>query len=316
MGVVLARISPPSFKPERDIPDLTGKVILVTGGNTGIGYETVKQLLLKNATVYLAARSPEKAGSAIERLKGETNGKAAVFLELDLADLKNVRKAAETFLEKEEKLDILINNAGVMNCPTDLLTKQGYDMQFGTNVIGHYFLTTLLLPALRKAATDTVPARVIHVSSGAHPLAPGRGVEFASIKDSPEREAWLKSKTKLLVSWRLYGQSKIGNIFLGNHFAKTYPDFLVSCSLHPGGIRSELQRHVAGWMQIAGNFFLFPTPMGALTQLWGATVATPSQVTGQYLVPWGRVAKPDKRAFDTKLEEEVIAYVKDAVKDV
>ncbi|KAJ7051102.1 NAD(P)-binding protein [Mycena amicta] len=286
MGVVLARISPPSFKPERDIPDLTGKVILVTGGNTGIGYETVKQLLLKNATVYLAARSPEKAGSAIERLKGETNGKDAVFLELDLADLKNVRKAAETFLEKEEKLDILINNAGVMNCATDLLTKQGYDMQFGTNVIGHYLLTTLLLPALRKAATDTVPARVIHVSSGAHPLAPGRGVEFASIKDSPEREAW-----------RLYGQSKIGNIFLGNYFAKTYPDFLVSCSLHPGAIRSELQR------------------MGALTQLWGATVATPAQVTGQYLMPWGRVAKPDKRAFDTKLEEEVIAYVKEAVKD-
>ncbi|KAF7303495.1 Short-chain dehydrogenase/reductase family protein [Mycena indigotica] len=315
MGAVLTRISPPSFKPERDIPDQTGKVIIVTGGNTGIGYETVKQLLLKNATVYLAARSAEKAAAAIARLKTETNGREAVFLELDLADLPSVKKSAQTFLAREEKLHVLINNAGVMNCPTDMLTNQGYDMQFGTNVIGHYLFTTLLLPALRKAATDTVPARAIHVSSAGHMLAPGRGIEFASITGSKERDRWVKAKGGFLAPWWLYGQSKLGNIYLANYFAKTYPDVLVSCSLHPGVIRSELQRHSAGWMQVIGNGIFYPTPLGALTQLWGATIATPAQVTGQYLVPWGRVATPDKRARDVKMEDEMIVFVKDAVKE-
>ncbi|KAJ7051079.1 hypothetical protein C8F01DRAFT_1067277 [Mycena amicta] len=307
MGGVLARLSPPSFKPERDMPDLTGKVTIVTGGNTGIGYETIKQLLLKNATVYLAARSPQKASAAIARLERETKGKTAVFLELDLADLKSVRKAAERFLEKEEKLDILFNNAGVASCPTDMLTKQGYDLQFGTNVIGHYLLTTLLLPALRNASTDTVPARVIHTASEAHKLAPGRGVEFESIKDAPERTEWLKRQ-------RLYGQSKLANIFVANHFAKTYPDILVSCSVHPGLIQSELGRYVLGWMQVAANYVIYPTPLGALTQLWGGTVATPAQITGQYLQPWGFVGAPEARALDAKLEAEVIAYVQEAVK--
>ncbi|KAF7303475.1 Short-chain dehydrogenase/reductase family protein [Mycena indigotica] len=314
MGGVLARLSPPSFQPARDIPDQTGKVILVTGGNTGIGYETVKQLLLKNATVYLAARSPEKAAIAIAQLKAETNGKEAVFLQLDLADLPSVKKAAEAFLAQEEKLDVLINNAGVMVCPPGELTKQGYDMQFGTNVIGHYLFTTLLLPALRKAATDTVPARALQVSSAGHAFAAGRGIDFTTMKGSAERDTWIKAKGSFMGPWRLYGQSKLGNIYIANYFAKTYPDFLVSCSLHPGSIKSDLQRHM-GWLRTMTDGLLYPTPFGALTQLWGATVATPGQITGQYLVPWGSVGKPDKRATDTKMEEEMIAFVKEAVKE-
>ncbi|KAJ7165742.1 NAD-P-binding protein [Mycena filopes] len=315
MGVLLARMLPPKFRPDRDIPDLTGKTIIVTGGNTGIGYETVKQLLLKNAKVYLAARSPEKAAAAIKSLEEETK-KTAVFLQLDLADLSSVRKAAETFLGQESKLDILFNNGGVMIPPTDVLTAQKYDLQFGTNVIGHFFLTELLLPALTKSFEESkIPARVVHTASQVHQLAPGNGVVFASLKGGPERDAWLKKTGTLKSRWLLYGQSKTGNILISNHFAKAHSDVLVSCALHPGPIQSGLQRHFAGWMQFFGNAFLFPTPMGAYTQLWAATIASPAQITGQYLVPWGKVGKPDKRTSNVKLEDEIVAFIKEQIKD-
>ncbi|KAJ7624061.1 hypothetical protein DFH06DRAFT_1230305 [Mycena polygramma] len=315
MGVVLARISPPKFRPERDMPDLSGKVVIVTGGNTGIGYQTVKQLLLKNAKVYLAARSPEKAAAAIKSLEAETK-KLPIFLELDLADLKKVRQTAETFLSQESKLDILFNNGGVMISPPEMLTAQNYDLQFGTNAMGHFFLTELLLPAFTKSYEETkTPARVIHTTSMGHKFAHGTGVEFASIKGGPERDAWVKKIGNYRCRLVLYGQSKMGNIFVSNHFAKAHSDVLVSCAVHPGGIKSDLQRHVSGWLQILGNAFLYPAPMGALAQLWAGTVATPAQITAQYVVPWGKIAKPDKRALNTKLEDEVVAYIKEQIKE-
>ncbi|KAJ7756696.1 hypothetical protein B0H16DRAFT_1538722 [Mycena metata] len=315
MGVALARLLPPKFRPERDIPDLSGKTIIVTGGNTGIGYETVKQLLLKNAKVYLAARSPEKATAAIKKLEEETN-KSAIFLQLDLADLPAVRRAAETFLSQESKLDILFNNGGVMISPPDLLTAQNYDLQFGTNVIGHFFLTELLLPALTKSFEESkVPARVIHTSSQGHAFAPKYGLVFESLKGGRERDAWVKKTGNWKSRMVLYGESKLGNIIISNHFAKAHSDVLVSCSLHPGSIKSELQRHVAGWLQVIGNALLFPTPLGAYTQLWAATVASPAQINGEYLVPWGKIGKADKRASSTKLESETIAYIREQIKD-
>ncbi|KAJ7164197.1 hypothetical protein C8R46DRAFT_1278288 [Mycena filopes] len=314
MGTVLARLSPPAFKPERDIPDLSEKVIIVTGGNTGIGYETVKQLLLKNAKVYLAARSADKATAAIERLETETK-RTAIFLQLDLADLPSVRRAAEAFLKLEPRLDILFNNGGVMTSPAELLTAQGHDLQFGTNVIGHFFFTELLLPALKRSHEETrVPARIVNTSSSGHEFAPGDGMDFVSLKGGPARDAWLKKKGAFFGPWALYGESKLGNIFISNYFAQAYgADVLVSCALHPGGIKTELQRHGAGWLQMVSQIMLFPAPMGALTQLWGATVATPAQVNGQYLVPWGKVGKSDKRALNTKLRDEVIAYIREQI---
>ncbi|KAJ7679461.1 hypothetical protein DFH06DRAFT_1316364 [Mycena polygramma] len=302
MGSFLARMSPPSFRPERDMPDLSGKIIIVTGGNTGIGYETVKQLLPKNAKVYLAARSPEKAAAAIKRLEGETK-KTAMFLQLDLADLPSVRKAAETFLGQESKLDILVNNGGIMISPPEMLTAQNHDLQFGTNVIGHFFFTELLLPALTKSYEERkVPARVINTSSYGHIFAPGTGMEFESLKGGPQRDAWVKQKGSFKAPWALYGESKMGNLFISNYFAKAHKDVLVSCGLHPDGIKTELQRRQN------------TSRMGALTQLWAATVATPEQITGQYLMPRGKVSKADNRVANRKLEDVVIAYLREQIK--
>ncbi|KZV80273.1 NAD(P)-binding protein, partial [Exidia glandulosa HHB12029] len=171
---VLSEALPPKPKwTAKDMPDCTGKVFIVTGGNSGIGLETVKELLKKGGKVYLAARSQSKADEAIEQLATDI-GKKAIFLELDLGSLSSVKRAAQTFIDLEPRLDGLINNAGVMGSPADMLTSEGYDLQFGTNVLGHWYFTKLLLPVL-VATSDAHPEdkpRVIHVSSNGHRMCP------------------------------------------------------------------------------------------------------------------------------------------------
>nr|GAT60381.1 short-chain dehydrogenase/reductase family protein [Mycena chlorophos] len=351
----------PKFQPERDIPDLSGRVMLVTGGNSGIGYETVKQLLLKGARVYLAARSKDKATTAIAKLEAETGGKRAVllpldladldslllkgarvylaarsedkataaiakldvetggtgkravFLPLDLADLDSVRKAAERFLELEEKLDLLLNNAGVMNVPTEMLTAQGYDLQFGTNAIGHFLLTELLLPALLKSKETTgIPARIVHVSSIGHNLAPTSGIDYTSLKGGPERDTWLKNADGWVLksSWRLYGQSKLTNILMSNYFARLHAGRIVSCAVHPGPVKTELGRFSPGWMRVLNRLFFYPASVGASTQLWAGTTAGAEEINGKYFVPFCKPSEPSKLARHVGKQEEVVAYLK------
>ncbi|KAF7327166.1 Short-chain dehydrogenase/reductase family protein [Mycena kentingensis (nom. inval.)] len=320
MGVILSHLFPPAFVPSRDIPSLSGKVMLVTGGNTGIGLETVRQLLSKGAKVYLAARSKAKGMQAIVALEAEMrqSGRSAnpgevVFLQLDLADLRSVRRAAEEFLEKEERLDVLFNNGGVMTPPTEQLTAQGHDLQFGVNVIGHYFLTELLVPALLKSTVDTgIPARIINTASSGHAYVPrpGTGIDFISLKGSAERDAWIKKKGGFKAPWCLYGESKMGNILMSDYYAEKYGEGqIVSCALHPGGIRTELQRNSGSIAQTAAQMLLYPAPMGALTQLWAGTAAEPNSINGKYLEPWARISKPDKRAKNVELRKEVMTYL-------
>ncbi|KAJ7182395.1 NAD(P)-binding protein [Mycena crocata] len=320
----------PKFNPARDIPDLSGKVILVTGGNSGIGYETVKALLLKNATVYLAARSPSKGKEAIAQLETDT-GKRAEFLELDLADLKSVRRAAEAFLARESRLDILFNNGGVMIPPTDQLTAQGYDLQFGTNTIGHFFFTELLaspvlfltlcanymmyqLAALTAShAHFNVPARIIHTTSTGHTVSPKREVFLDAVKGGPARDALVKKWGKLTAPWNLYGASKLGNIIVSNYYAKAHSDVLVSCALHPGLIQSGVQRHGPGVLKFITRIAFSPTPVGAYTQLWAGTVAAPKDINGKYFLPVGIDRKPGGLGGDSEIAADVIAYLKGAV---
>ncbi|KAF8195292.1 hypothetical protein K438DRAFT_1760948 [Mycena galopus ATCC 62051] len=288
MGSIIARLSPPSFRPERDIPDLSGKIILVTGGNTGIGYETIKQLLLKNAKVYLAARSPEKAAAAIKRLEYETH-RRAIFLQLDLADLRSVRRSAETFLAQEARLDILFNN-------------------------GLQRKITTFLPALTNSYQHTQTlARVINTSSRAHASALGNGLDYVSLKGGPERDAWIKKMGEFSGSLELYHESKIGNVFVSNYFAKAHSDVLVSCAISPGPINTDLQRHAAGFLQVLTRALFYPAPLGAFTQLWGATLATPEQINGQYLIPWGKVGKADPRTANQKLEDQALKYIREQI---
>jgi len=313
---------PPSskFEPTRDIPDLTGKVVIVTGGNTGIGFHTVRELLLKNAKVYLAARSLSKAKEAIEKLEKET-GKKSIFLQLDLGDLNSINKAAREFLSKENKLDILFNNAGVMVPPTDQLTSQGYDLQFGTNVLGHYYFTTLLLPALKRSTEVTgKKARVVNTSSMGHMFAPGSGIEWSSLKGGKERDDQIKKWGTSRIpgkgaGWLLYGTSKIGNIMFSHILNRYHGEYVASYSVHPGGIRTELQRHGAPIERVISMGFLHPVKMGPLSQLWAGTMPDAENHVGGYLVPWARLGSADPRSANEQLQDELKVYLEKQVSD-
>ncbi|KAA1476966.1 NAD(P)-binding protein [Dentipellis sp. KUC8613] len=338
MGNSLSRISSvfqwidQSFPPKArwtavDMPDMDGKVAIVTGGNSGIGKETVKELLKKNAKVYMASRSKERCLQAIEDIKAET-GKEALFIKLDLSDLASVKQAAEEFLRfifgflcgdalpdvlspsKEQELDILINNGGLMGDPHDVLTAQGYDMQFGSNTLGPFYFTTLLLPALRAAAAkskqqnDEHSVRVVSVSSASHTMVDT--IQFDTLKDSKKR--------RNMGLQRLYGQSKLGTILFSKELAKrVHTDGIVSLSANPGMIATNIGRNLP---YIQGKFLGWlgkSAPQGAITQLWAATSAEAGAHNGAYAIPFARLGKPSPPAEDPKLASDLWAWMEEQV---
>ncbi|KAJ7025335.1 hypothetical protein C8F04DRAFT_1269226 [Mycena alexandri] len=299
-----------SFPPKSkfsvdDIPDLTGKVIIVTGANQGVGKETAKALLQHNAKVYIAARSEERAKEAIKDLKSQT-GKEAQFLLLDLADLHSVKRAAEEFTGKETQLHILFNNGGVMIPPMEQVTAQNIDLQFGTNVLGHFYLTKLLLPTLlaTAAATPGHPARVVNTSSLVSESV--HSINFNTLKDSPAR--------KRAGPNALYGQSKFGNAVFSNELQRRYSaEGIVSVALNPGNLKTELQRHIPGFMRSIINVMLYPVPYGALTQLWAGTTEEGASLGGKYLIPWARVGKSDPAAVDPEVGKALWTWLEEQV---
>ncbi|KAH9833337.1 uncharacterized protein C8Q71DRAFT_775100 [Rhodofomes roseus] len=305
---VVAQLFPgkPHFKTE-DIPDLTGKVVIVTGGNVGIGRETIKALLQHNAKVYMASRNKDKATAAIQALKEET-GKEAIFLELDLSVLASVRKAAAEFLSKEPELHILFNNAGVMWCPIEWVTADGFDMQFGTNVIGHFLFTELLMPAL-FAGTSSSPdhhARVVTTASSGAYL---NTLDWDTFKDTSQRK-----KTSPVV---LYNQSKLANAIVARQVAKQYADKgIISISLNPGGIDTELQRHAPKQRAIMRATILQPVAMGALTQLWAGVMPEALNHNGEFLIPWARLGKCRKEAYDDEVGQRLWAWLLEQTKEI
>ncbi|KAF5350745.1 hypothetical protein D9758_010401 [Tetrapyrgos nigripes] len=316
MGSVISSVIDTEFYPPEpkwstnDIPDLTGKVMIVTGANTGIGKETLKALLEHNAKVYLAARNQAKAEAAIEDIRQKT-GKEAIWLKLDLSDLKSVKAAAEEFGRKEKELHVLFNNAGVLGPNIEELTAQGYDLQFGTNVLGHFYFTKLVLPILISTAKNSPDGkvRVVNVSSSGHTHC--NKLDFNSFRESPVRK-------KIGSFPGLYAQSKFGNVLYSNELARRYGDQgIVSTSLNPGNLASDLYTHMPRPMVFLVNvLFLYPVELGALTQLYAGTSPEGANMNGKYLKPWARMGKTSRAAEDTKQSEELWKWLEEQVKDV
>ncbi|KAI0719007.1 NAD(P)-binding protein [Fomitopsis betulina] len=304
-----------SHPPQSDfstnqIPDLSGQVMLVTGGNSGLGKETVKVLLEHNAKVYMAARDEKKARAAIKELKSKI-GKEAIFLELNLANLASVKKSAEEFLSKEKQLHVLFNNAGVTCVPLDWVTDDGYDMTFGTNVVGPFLFTKLLLPTIlasQEAAHDQ-HTRIIWLSSLAAYFSP---LFFDTFKDGPARRKAGTHST--------YQQSKIANVMLARQCAQRFGgQGLVSLSVNPGTVQTDIMKHaeekekkITSWL-----YTFWPVEIGVSTSLWAGTMPEPIKYNGEFAIPWARVAEPCRsEAYDDNtgnklwdwLESEIAAY--------
>ncbi len=248
-----------------DIPDLAGRVAVVTGANGGLGLETARALAGAGATVVMAARNQDKARAARDDILNGNRGAVVDQVELDLGSLTSVRLAAETILARSDAIDILVNNAGVMGIP-ERRTEDGFEMQFGTNHLGHWAFTSHLLPALLRADA----ARVVTVTSTAHHF--GRPID----PDNPHLEGRYDP-------WRAYGQSKLANFHFGIGLQRRFEAAgaaATSLIAHPGLSNTDLQTHSVtetggGASQKFFEFLATTTGMsaarGSLSQLRAAT---------------------------------------------
>lgn len=294
-----------------DIPDLSGKVIIVTGGNAGIGYETAKALLTRNARVYIASRSPEKAKKAIDHLRLECGGKEAIFLPLDLASLKEVKACAEEFLSKEKKLHVLFNNGGVMEPPVDQLTKDRCDLTIGVNLLGHFYLTKLLLPALESGAQTSSDgkARVVNTSSFTYELS--SNLDYDLFRDGPTRKRSLSSTEKM------YSQSKFGNVVFSTELARRYGDEgIVSTSVNPGHIETDIQNSLSGARRFFIRRLTYPVAQGALTQLYAGSTTEGANLNGKHLAPWAQVYPQSSASQDPEIGETLWNWLEEQIQNV
>ncbi|GJQ13095.1 hypothetical protein GpartN1_g4886.t1 [Galdieria partita] len=286
----------------KDIPQVQGKTAIVTGSNTGIGLVTARELVRKGWHVVLACRNENKAKDAIKNIQNSTGKSSNVdFLPLDLASLQSVRDFSKLFLQKYKTLNLLINNAGVFATKFEL-TKDGHEIHFGVNHLGHFLLTNLLLQRLRESQ----PSRIVVVSSMAHQHTFREGILF----DDKKRNAPWKNIVERL---HAYGQSKLANLLFAKELAKRLQKTQVYVNaLHPGVIRSELFRSENPFLLLPIMAFARNTENGALTSLYVATSPDIEEknVRGAYFKPSATlpapyvrpaICTPSAKARDAKL---------------
>jgi NAD(P)-dependent dehydrogenase (short-subunit alcohol dehydrogenase family) len=249
-----------------DIPDQTGRIAIVSGANSGIGLETARMLALKGADVVLACRSKDKGDAAVARILAEQPRGKATFAALDLSDLDSVAAFAERFASDHQRLDLLVNNAGVMVPPLGR-TKQGFELQMGTNHLGHFALTARLLPLLES----TTGSRVVVVSSTAQ----------SAGRISRDDLNWERRSYRPLAA---YGQSKLANMMFALELHRRLSaagSSVRAVAAHPGWTATELQREV-GLARFFNPILAMKPPEGALPTLRAAV--DPSAASGSY---WG-----------------------------
>lgn len=257
-----------------DMPDLIGKVIIVTGANSGIGFEAAKEFARKGATTILACRSTYKAEVALDQIIAEIPNALAEIMPLDLASLASVRQFAADFLAKHDRLDVLVNNAGIMMVPYDT-TENGFERQFGTNHLGHFALTGLLFDLL----LNTPNSRVVNVSSGAHQF--GK-MDFDNLMYEDGNE---------YTPMDAYGRSKLANLLFTYELQRRFEQLnsnALSLAAHPGISQTNLFAHMGNeWLNKlltpVISLMLQSAAMGALPTIRAAV--DPNVSGGQYYGP-------------------------------
>lgn len=244
---------------------LAGKVALITGANTGIGRVTARELARRGAHVFIACRSAQRAQPVVDEIRSLAPGSQVELLSLDLGDFASVRDCARTFLARGLPLHLLINNAGIAGSRG--LTASGFELAFGTNHMGHFLLTQLLLDTLKRSA----PARIVTVSSRAHYRC--RGIDWAAQRLSTQSTTGLPE----------YGVSKLANaLFSGELGRKLAGSGVTTYALHPGVVASDVWRSVPWPVRSLMKLLMISTEEGAATTLHCATSPQAAQETGLF----------------------------------
>jgi NAD(P)-dependent dehydrogenase (short-subunit alcohol dehydrogenase family) len=263
---------------------LNGKTAIVTGANTGIGRVTALELARMGAHVVLACRSEEKTRPVLDAI-ASTGGKAE-FLPLDLADLESVRKAAKAFLDEHASLDLLVNNAGLAGAHGT--TKDGFEITFGTNHVGPYLFTRLLLPALQAAPI----ARVVNVASEGHYRA--KGIDWDAVR----------RPTATTTGFPEYCVSKLANVLFTRELVKHVPSTVHVYSLHPGAVATDVWREVPWGLRHLMKLFMLSNEDGAKTSLHCAASDEAGAETGLYYDS-SHTKTPSRLALDDTLARDL-----------
>jgi len=244
--------------------DMTGRVVLITGANTGIGRATAMQLAEQGAELYLACRTAERTRPVVEEIT-EATGRKPHYLQLDLGDLESVRECAQTFLAERKPLHVLLNNAGVGGRRGS--TASGFELAFGINHVGHFLLTELL----RDKLVESAPARVVTVASTVHFNA--RGIDFEAVRKPTASRTGLPE----------YAVSKLANVLFTQELARRLEGTGVTTyAVHPGAVASDVWRGVPWPIRPLIKLFMRSTEEGAATSVYCATAPELATETGRY----------------------------------
>jgi NAD(P)-dependent dehydrogenase (short-subunit alcohol dehydrogenase family) len=280
-----------------DIPDQTGRVAVITGSNTGLGFETAKALAARGASVVLAVRNLDKGKAAATAIAATTAGADVTLQELDLGSLESVRTAAEQLKADLDQIDLLINNAGLMYPSPRQTTADGFEVQFGTNHLGHFALTGLLLDRL----TQTAGSRIVTVSSIGHRI--NAAIHFDDLQ-------WERSYNRV----GAYGQSKLANLLFTYELQRRLAaadTSTIAVAAHPGGSDTDLMRHLPTVLSPVVKVISQSAAMGALPQLRAATDL--GVMGGEYYGPDGiggmrgypKAVESSKQSHDADLQRRL-----------
>lgn len=284
-----------------DIPDQSGRVAVITGANTGLGFETAAALADRGAHVVLAVRNVDKGRDAAQRIIARTANAAVEVQQLDLGSLDSIRLAAKELRHNHDRVDLLINNAGVMWTPKST-TQDGFELQFGTNHLGHFALTGLLLDRI----VETAGSRIVTVSSDAHRF--GTSIDFDDLQSEDEYSATAA-----------YGQSKLANLMFAYELQRRLAagrSGTISLAAHPGGAATDLSRDFNRVIRFLFDRVLVPlfaqdAPDGALSSLRAAT--DPHARGAEYYGPGGitglkgapKAGASNKRSHDVEAQRRL-----------
>ncbi|KAI5921430.1 short-chain dehydrogenase/reductase [Camillea tinctor] len=291
------------FNPEKDIPSLSGKIVFVTGGSTGLGRQAVLEFARHNpAEIWLTSRNFEKAKVAAEEIHQLVPGSLIKPLELDLTSFQSIVCATTKFHSESQRLDILMLNAGVMATPPGL-SEDGYEIQFAANTMGHSFLTKILLPTLEKTARILGNnVRIVSVSSYGHTYVGEGKFNFAALKDTAEE----------LGTYGRYSQSKLASVLWTRQLAREYPQFTVA-AVHPGVVQTELMNGATASPSYVRVFvkliygLLATVENGVRNQLWASV--SEDVVSGEYYEPVGVSGMASANGRNDSLAKEMWDWI-------
>ncbi|KAJ5111441.1 hypothetical protein N7532_001976 [Penicillium argentinense] len=300
-----------NFNPDKDVPDLAGKVIFITGGTKGLGAASAIHLANHDAAhIYISGRSAQSAQKIVALIRDSGSKTNVTFVECDLASLSSVREAAEAFISQTTQLDILMCNAGIVAQPPSL-TMDGYELQFGTNHLGHALLIRKFLPLLQESAKEGNDARIVILTSDVWMIHPKGGIVFDKLKTV--QHYWFGGP------WRRYGQSKLANLLYARELSRRYPE-IISVSVHPGMVATNMlagSGYITRALIYAMSRGKVLTPdKGAYNQVWAATTSREKIKNGMYYEPVGQLAqkKLDKTARANSLAARLWDWTDEALR--